>query len=286
MELQSGLQDKQGGTMFKIGDFSRLTRVSVRMLRHYDEIGLLKPQLIDNYTRYRYYSVDQIPKVNRIQVLKEMGFSLSEICGLMDMDLNSKQLLSLLENRKREISQTIENEKEKLLKVETLIKFIMKEDSNMKYEITVKNIPGYKVISLRDTVPEYNAEGRLWEELKAFAEKNKIKCIEPYYSIYHDDGYKEKDVDVEITMCIQENITGTDRIKVRELEEVPEMAIIFHKGPFEEMSAAYHALGVWMAENNYEWNGPTRAIYHKGPWCEQNPSEYLTEIQVPVIKKK
>lgn len=110
--------------MFKIGDFSRLTRVSIRMLRHYDEIGLLKPQSIDNLTRYRYYSVDQIPRVNRIQVLKEMDFSLSEICGLMERDLDSKQLLSLLENRRREISQTINNEKEKLLRVETLIKFI------------------------------------------------------------------------------------------------------------------------------------------------------------------
>ena len=272
--------------MFKIGDFSRLTRVSIRMLRHYDEIGLLKPQSIDNLTRYRYYSVDQIPRVNRIQVLKEMGFSLSEICGLMERDLDSKQLLSLLENRRREISQTINNEKEKLLRVETLIKFINKEDSNMKYDITVKNIPSCKVLSLRDTIPAYNAEGRLWEELGAFAEKNKIKCMGPNYAIYHDDAYKESDVDVEVTVCVQESITGTDRIRVRELEEVSEMAVVFHKGPFEEMSAAYNALGVWMAENNYEWNGPTRAIYHKGPWCEQSPSEYLTEIQAPVIKKK
>jgi Predicted transcriptional regulators len=86
--------------MFKIGDFSRLTRVSVRMLRHYDEIGLLKPLSIDSFTGYRFYSADQIPRVNRIQVLKEMGFSLAEICGLMAKDLDSKQLRSLLLNRR------------------------------------------------------------------------------------------------------------------------------------------------------------------------------------------
>ena len=270
--------------MFKIGDFSRLTRVTVRMLRHYDEIGILKPQSIDKLTGYRFYSVDQIPRANRIQVLKEMGFALSEICDLMDRDLDSKQLLCLLENREREISAVIEKEQEKLLRVKTLMKFIHKEDINMKYEIAIKNIPSYKVISLRSIIPAYNGEGKLWEELGAFAEKNKIKCLGPNYAIYHDEGYKESDVDVEVTTCINENVLDTERIKVRELEEVAEMAVVFHKGPFEEMRHAYHALGVWMASNNYQGNGPTRAIYHKGPWCEKNPLEYLTEIQMPVAK--
>ena len=94
------------------------------MTAPYDEMGLLKPRSTDDFTGYRFYSVDQIPRVNRIQVLKGMGFSLSEICGLMERELDSKQLLSLLENRKREISQMIESEKEKLLRVETLIKLI------------------------------------------------------------------------------------------------------------------------------------------------------------------
>ncbi|MHB8126411.1 MAG: MerR family transcriptional regulator [Desulfitobacteriaceae bacterium] len=256
--------------------FQRLTRVSVRMLRHYDEIGLLKPQSIDGFTGYRFYSADQIPRVNRIQVLKEMGFSLAEICGLMAKDLDLKQLRSLLLNRKREISVTIENEKEKLLRVETLIKFIDKEDLDMKYEITIKNIPAYKVLSLRDVIPAYNAEGILWEELHSFVGKYNLKCTAPNYAIYHDTGYKETDVDVEITMCINENVAETDRIKIRELEAVPEMAVVFHQGPYEEMGSAFQGLGIWMSFNNYEMNGPTRAIYHKGPWCEKNPANYLT----------
>lgn len=271
--------------MFKIGDFSKLTRVSVRMLRHYDEIGLLKPKSIDKFTGYRFYCVDQIPKVNRIQVLKEMGFSLTEMSGLMEGDLNSKQLLSLLENRKREITIAIDSEKEKLLRVETLIQCINKEDLNMNYEITIKSIPSYKVLSLRRTIPTYNAEGQLWQELGEFAQTSKLKCFGPNYAIYHDDGYKESDVDVEVTMCINDDILGTDKIKVRDLEEVTEMAVVFHQGPFEDMTHAYHALGIWMASNNYEWNGPTRAIYHKGPWCEANSANFLTEIQAPVKKK-
>ncbi|MBC8059169.1 MAG: MerR family transcriptional regulator [Clostridiaceae bacterium] len=272
--------------MFKIGDFSRFTRVSIRMLRHYDEIGILKPKSIDDFTGYRFYSVDQIPRVNRIRILREMGFSLIEINGLMGSDLDSEQLLSLLMNRKREISEVIEYEKEKLLKVENMIKFIDKEDSNMKYDIIIKNIPTYKVLSLRAIIPAYNEEGKLWEEIQTFAGKNNINGIAPCYAIYHDVGYKDSDIDVEVTMCVNKNIVETDRIKLRELEDVPEMAIIFHQGAFEEMGSAYHALGVWMSSNGYEMNGPTRAIYHKGPWCEKDPSNYLTEIQSPVVKKK
>lgn len=271
--------------MIKIGDFSRFTRVSIRMLRHYDQIGLLKPKTIDSFTGYRFYSVEQIPRVNRIQILKEMGFSLAEIGGLMEQDLDSKQLYSLLANRKRQISEVIETEKEKLLRVETMMKLIDKEDTNMKYDIIVKTIPAYKVIFLRDIIATYQEEGRLWNEIQAYADTNKIAGTEPCYAIYHDVGYKESDVDVEVTMGIKEDVVETDRIKIRELEAVPEMAIVFHQGPFEEMSAAYHGLGVWMSANHYEMNGPTRAIYHKGPWCESNPANYVTELQAPVVKK-
>ncbi len=108
------------------------------MTASYDEIGLLKPQSIDHFTGYRSYSTDQILRVNRIQVLKEMDFTLSEV---------------------------IDNKK-KLLRVETLIKFMSKADVNMKYDITVKNIPVYKVVSLRDIIPAYHEEGKLWQELQ------------------------------------------------------------------------------------------------------------------------
>lgn len=271
--------------MFKIGDFSKLVRVSIRMLRHYDEIGLLEPMSTDEFTGYRYYSVEQIPRANRIQVLKEMGFSLAEISGLMNRDLDATQLLSLLENRKRQITEVIESEHTKLRRVGFLIGQLNKEDMYMNYEVTVKPIPAYKVLALRDTLHAYNVEGSLWNELGDFVQEHHVKVTAPCYAIYYDEGYKEGDVDVEVTMCFQGQAAESDRIKVRELEAVPEMACIFHHGPFEEMSAAYHALGVWLESNGYRWSGPQRAIYHKGPWTGEDPADYLTEIQAPVTKK-
>ncbi|AIQ63980.1 transcriptional regulator [Paenibacillus stellifer] len=270
--------------MFKIGEFSQLTRVSVRMLRHYDEIGLLQPQEVNASTGYRMYSADQIQVMNRIHLLKELGFSLSEIKGLMNNIGDSGMLLALLENRKRSVKESIEHEKNKLQRIETLIKRMEREGYALSQEISIKSIPAYRMLSLRDVIAQYNEEGKLWDELNRFVAEQRIKCVPPTYAVYHDPGYKESDVDVELMMHFQGEATESDRIKIRELEAVPEMAVAFHKGPFEEMSEAYRALGIWMSESGYRISGNTRAIYHKGPWSESDPAEYLTEIQIPVSK--
>jgi effector-binding domain-containing protein len=256
------------------------------MLRHYDEIGILKPKKIDKYTNYRLYSVEQIPVVNKIQALKEMGFSLIEISKLMESNFDSKHLLILLENKKHALKLQIKSQEEKLLRVNSTIKFISEENYIMNYDITIKSIPKYRVICLRDIISTYSDEGVLWKELSDFISKNNIKASEPCYAIYYDEGYKDSNVDVEITSVLAEDvdIKTSKRIKVRNLEGVEQMVSIFHKGPFEEMTKAYHALGVWMESNNYKWNGPSRAIYHKGPWCNDKPEDFLTEIQAPIKK--
>lgn len=271
--------------MFKIGDFSRLARVSIRMLRYYDELGILKPYYTDDVTGYRFYSSSQIARINRIQVLKEMGFTLTEISQLLEKDLEPGQLTALLENRKRVIEENIKLENQKLLRVCTLMELINKEELGMNYDIAIKEIPEYKILSVRDTIKSYSEEGRLRQELNEYIEENKIRSIYPYYTIYHDKGYKECDTDVEVSVCVQEDVEQGERIKVRRLEEVKEMAVIFHKGPFEEMSLAFNALGKWMEANGYEGAGAVRAIYHKGYWCEKDPANFLTEIQMPVKKR-
>ncbi|NGM80847.1 MerR family transcriptional regulator [Paenibacillus sp. 7124] len=270
--------------MLKIGDFSRLTRVSIRMLRYYDEIGLLPPAAIDQSSGYRYYSAGQIETVHLIKSLREMGFGFPEIAEWLKESGNTRRLLDLLDMRKQEIAETIEQENEKLLRVGRMLEHLTKEDSTMDYTIALKSVPAYRVLSLRDIIPAYNAEGVLWEEISRFAQVNGIKMLQPCYAIYHDQGYKEQDVDVEVTLHFEGEAPESERIHVKELEAEPQMAVLFHSGPFEEMSKAYQALGVWMSGNGYGMAGAIRAIYHKGPWSEKNPADYLTEIQVPVVK--
>ena len=89
--------------MLKIGEFSKLSRVSIRMLRHYDDIGLLKPAEIDRFTGYRYYSPDQLPIIGRITALKDMGFQLADIVKILEIYENREALDAYLERRQAEV---------------------------------------------------------------------------------------------------------------------------------------------------------------------------------------
>lgn len=91
--------------MLKIGDFSKLSRVSVRMLRYYDEIGLLKPAEIDRFTDYRYYSEAQLPTVCRITALRDMGFGLADICAILPIYDDRERLDDFLAARQAELEQ-------------------------------------------------------------------------------------------------------------------------------------------------------------------------------------
>src|SRR6185437_15238686 len=78
--------------MLKIGEFSRLSQVTVKTLHHYDEMGLLKPSLTDPFTSYRYYTLDQLPRLHTIMALKELGLSLDEIAQLLSEELSADQI--------------------------------------------------------------------------------------------------------------------------------------------------------------------------------------------------
>src|SRR5919108_2294218 len=108
--------------MFKIGEFSRLSRVSVRMLRHYDQLGLLTPSQTDPFTGYRYYSAEQLPRLNRIIALRELGFSLEQIASMLEDDLSTEQLLGMLKLKRAEVEQQMQMEQERLTRLEGRIR--------------------------------------------------------------------------------------------------------------------------------------------------------------------
>lgn len=272
--------------MIKIGDFSKLCRASIKMLRHYDKIELFNPYYIDEFTGYRFYSANQIPTINKIIGLKQIGFSLDEIKELIDENISKEDFNESLKKKKETILKIIEQEQSKVTRIETYFKFLNQEAKVMKYEVVLKTIPKLKVIALRDTIPNYEEEGSLWMELGEYIKDNNIKCTYPSYAIYYDEGYKEKDVDVEVMHTVTNTGKGTDRIKYYTLDAVEEMACIIHRGPFQNLTNAYAAGAKWLEENKYEIIAPTRAIYLKGNWNEPDPEKWMTEIQLPVKKYK
>jgi DNA-binding transcriptional MerR regulator len=270
--------------MFRIGEFSKLTQVSIRMLRYYDETGLLKPAETDRFTNYRLYSIEQIPVLNKIIFMRDLGFNVSEIAVALN-HWNTEFITEQLEKKRREIEDTIKAERNKLSEIELAMNDIQQDKITIHYNVSIKSIPSYQVFSLRRIVPDYYAEGQLWKEMSAFADENNISVSRNTFTIYHDTDYREKDVDIEICAPVAQMGENANGFVYRNTEPVPIMACAMVYGPFENIAGAYIAFANWLYEHNqYKMTGPCRQIVHRGPWNEENPDKYLTEIQIPLEK--
>lgn len=268
--------------MFKIGEFSRLTQVTIRMLRYYDETGLLKPAKIDPWTGYRMYSVEQLPVLNKIIYLRDSGFQIAEIAAALTSQ-DDALLVGQLDAKHEEIEKTIRDEQEKLKKIKLARNELLNGKSELHYQISVKSIPGCQVLSLRKIIPSYYAEEELWMELSAFAQHHGISVTEPTFSIYHDVEYKEANVDVELCIPVQKKERSIDGFVYRDIEPVPAMACMMVYGSFSNIAGAYLSFAEWLQKNEqYQMFGPARQVVHRGPWNESIPENYLTEIQIPL----
>lgn len=270
--------------MFKIGEFSRLTQVSIRMLRYYDETGLLKPAQIDRVTNYRLYAAEQIPTLNKIVFLRDLGFSVAEIADALS-PWNDERIIKKLEQKHLEIEDAIKTEQEKLAKIRLAEEDILREKIAIHYSVLIKAVPSYQVLSLRRVLPDYYGEGQLWKEMAAFAKERNISFSSDTFSIYHDEDYREKDVDVEICACVSHIGERAGSFTYRNTEAVPLMAFTMVYGSFENIAGAFLAFAGWLQEHSqYKMGTHSRQIVHRGPWNEEMTEHYLTELQIPLEK--
>lgn len=270
--------------MFKIGDFSKMSRVSVKTLRYYDEVGLITPARVDDFTGYRYYSPDQLPRLNRILALKDLGFSLEQIARLLDDGLPAMHISELLELRKREISDQMEADKVRLELVEMRLSQIEREGAVPVHDVTVRSIEPVTIASVRDVIPTYDYTGQLFGELMGYLMRNRAKFNGPPMGLCHDTEYKEEDVDMEVAMPVDASAIGSDRIRVYELPAVEIAACLLHKGDYHLLPESYEALMNWIGANDYQIAGTDRQIYLRTFADVADPSDCLTEIQFPVVK--
>jgi len=272
--------------MIRIGDFSKLSRVSVKTLRFYDEMGLLKPIEVDRFTGYRYYEFHQLSRLYRILALKDLGFSLEEIGRLLEGDLPTEQMRGMLKLRQAEIRQRVEEEAERLQRVDIWLRQIEQEDCMSRYDIVIKKVEPIKVASVRGVVPTPPEQGPLWAELGNYLTRQHVQPVGPCFTLYHDPEYKERDWDVEVCEQISDELAPTQRVKVYNLPGFETMACVIHAGSFATIGEAYDAILKWLDQNKYQIVGPGREIVLREPRPEnsQNDPETVVEIQYPVAK--
>lgn len=271
--------------MFKIGDFSRLCQLSVRALRYYDEYGLLKPARVDRETGYRFYTAQQLPRLHRILALKDLGFSLEQIAGLLHGDLPAEQIRGMLRLRQVELQQQLAEERARLARVEMHLQQMEGEGKMPTYDVVVKKVAAQHIAAVRGVVPTYADIGWLFGELCPYLEAKRASYTGPAQAIYYDGEYRERDVDIEVALPITGDVPAHGRVTVRELPGMETMACVIHQGSYETIGQAYIALLAWVEANNYQAAGPNREVYLVGPGAGgTEPATYVTEVQLPVTK--
>src|SRR5438874_7485317 len=202
--------------MFKIGDFSRFSRVSVKMLRHYDRLGLLRPACIDPLTSYRYYAADQLPHLNRILALRDLGFSLEQIAVLLDDSVPIEHIHGMLKRRQAELEQQVRADQRRLERVAARLRQIERDSHLPIAEVVVRRVAPQLMALQRQVIAHSDDCSLLFEEVETHVARHGAWAAEPPLLISHDGADRERELDVEVAIPLQKTIPGTPRIEVRE----------------------------------------------------------------------
>lgn len=270
--------------MYKIGDFSRLCQVSVKTLHHYDDVGLVRPARVDHENGYRYYAAEQVTRVRRIINLKYLGFSLEEISTVLDGNKSLTQLSQLMLEKQRELRQLALETQDRIIRIDTWLEQITKEEQMPRLDVIVKKIRPQLVASMREHIHQPDRMGEMFAELDAYIKTHGGKFCGPGTIINHDNEYQDGCSNIETAFPIADEIPSTDKIRIYELPGIEEMACLIYQGAHDqECEDARQALATWIEDNGYRINGPDRLAFL---YCEESGEEgkSVVEFQYPVEK--
>ena len=267
----------------KIGDFARIGQVTIQTLRHYDDLGLLKPADVDALSGYRYYSVDQLPRLHRILALKDLGFSLEQVAHLLEDHLPFAEIHGMLRLKQNELRNQVQEQLDRLERLEARLRLIEQENQLLDYEVILKRVEPISVASVRRVIPSYWEEGLLWVDLFNQLQQAGMTIDSPCMTLYHAG---EPEIDAEVCAPVPSETRQGCGLTVHTLPAVETMASTIHQGSFAGLANAYAALLKWIDANGYSITGPDRAIYLRLPeegHARQDPNA-ITEMQVPVCR--
>ncbi len=264
--------------MLNIGEFARLGQVSVRMLRHYDGIGLLNPAQVDPWSGYRYYAAVQLHRLNRIIALKGLGFTLEQVRSIVDAEVSGEELRGMLRLRRAELAERIAQDRYSLDDVERRLRIIEREGVMSQHEFVVKPLAATRVASLNETVGEVEQIGQvvgpLFERLESRLREVGAKIVGPAVACYGADG---ENIRVQVGFPFAG--APDDTFSVEEVPAEPEAATLIHRGAMDSIGESWQALAAWVAESGYELSGVCREVYLETPMDDQ--SKWVTELQQP-----
>ncbi len=271
--------------MFTVGEFATLARVSKRLLRYYDEIGLLKPAHIDTATGYRYYSAEQMVPLNRILVLKELGLSLEQIHRLLNDAVSTDEMQGMLLLKKAEIEQMLRAELQRIQKIEARLGAIRNTENNTPFDVVIKGVPAQSALSITMMFESFDEAVMMQYRIRAALPEQSGYGL--CFIICHDDEVVERDMTLEMGCMVEAParapVTVYDdfRLSPRQLTAVPMMATTVITGGLEVIHAAYGKMGLWVQSNGYRMTDKPREITLRSTQSTDG-HDLVTEIQFPV----
>lgn len=279
--------------MLRIGEFSQLAQVPVATLRYYDQLGLLKPAQVDKFTEYRYYTVEQLPRLNRILALKDLGFSLEQIERMLDEDISAQELRGMYLLRQADTEREMTETQQRLARVAYRLREIEEEGKLPQYDIVTKSIAPQWIISTRQNVAHaYEMAQLCWTlhgELRLWGQEHGLTPLAApaprLLNLYYNTEYTETDLELEAAVLIAppKKVTFQTNdaplpLTIRELEGVPLIASGLHRGPMDDLGNLIKAMLVWVSTNQYEIIGPVREVHH----TERDAETRVVEMQAPI----
>ena len=270
----------------KINHFSKLSNTSVRMLRHYEKVGLLKISRSLENNNYRDYSAKDLQRVAQIKTLQELGFSLSIIKEILEKE-NISDLDPYFSMQKEYLEEQLKKTEHQQALLHTLSDILVDDQRYLDYHVTLKELPERQVMSLRKTIPNYEQEQMLWNELyQEFFVQNVQFATPPVgLSIYHDEAYEEDKIDLEIQSSIVGNYTDTEAVHFKTAPKQTIVSTTFH-GDFNQMPIVMEALGQLIEANDLVISGPMINIFHVSYAQDKNPDNWITESCLVVSTKE
>jgi DNA-binding transcriptional MerR regulator len=273
----------QDDVVFGIGDFARHGRVSVRMLRHYDAIGLLRPAHVDPATGYRSYEAGQLADLNRIVALKDLGFTLEQVGAMADERVDLEQVRGMLALRRAELAATAAATAARLEQVEARLRALELDGALPDHEVVLRQLPATRFAELATTAGSFHPDdigpavhplcAELGRRLGA-AQVTPVGRLTCYY-----DEAEAGEVTVHAAVPVATR-PGTD-LNGLSIVDLPagEHATLVHRGPIAAVLPAWQALARWVDTRGYRSAGPVRELYLE---CPEDPAGWVTELQEPV----
>ena len=274
--------------MFRIGEFAQIAQVSGRQLRFYDQLGLLRPARIDPQTGYRYYSIRQLPRLNSILALKELGLSLEQIGPLLRNEISPVELRGMLTMKRAQVERSLRDEEARLRHIESRIAQIDRHGGFEDYDVVVKAVEPIPYLSLRCACEDMDEATRVIRLVAEEGGRQIRPALRDKLIVVARNDRDDEKLDLEIGFSLMQPSNANIRISgdlvlcASELPAVETMATIVRPGTNSASHTSFGAIGSWIEANAYEIAGPCREVFLEPITGPPGFEAALVEIQFPV----